>query len=99
VAAGLADRCEVQVAYAIGVAEPVSLHVDTFGTGKIAEDKIVSIIRDNVSLKPASIIERLKLTRPVFRQTAANGHFGHSGDAFTWEKTDLADTFKKAAGL
>ncbi len=99
VAAGLAERCEVQVAYAIGVAEPVSLCVDTFGTSKIAESKIVDIVRANVSLKPAKIIEKLRLKRPIYRETAKNGHFGRTGDAFTWEQTDLAAAFKKAAGV
>ena len=99
VAAKLAERCEVQVAYAIGVAEPVSLRVETFGTGKVDDTKIESIVRDNVSLKPAAIVEKLDLLRPVYLETARHGHFGHSGDAFTWERTDLAESFKSAAGL
>jgi S-adenosylmethionine synthetase len=97
VGAGLARRCEVQVAYAIGVAEPVSLRVDTFGTGSIPEEKIEKIVRDTVSLRPARIVERLRLRRPVYLQTAKNGHFGHTGDGFTWEKLDLVDAFQAAA--
>ena len=94
VAAGLADRCEVQLAYAIGVAEPVSIMVDTFGTGKIAEDKIVAGLREHFPAKPAQIVETLKLLRPVFRQTAAYGHFGRNEDGFTWEVTDKAEALK-----
>lgn len=97
VAAGMAKRCELQVAYAIGVAEPVSLRVETFGTSAIAEEKIEQIVRETVSLRPARIVERLKLRRPVFLPTAKNGHFGHTGPGFTWEALDLVDAFKKAA--
>ena len=93
VAAGLADECELQVAYAIGVANPVSLFVNTYGTGKISEEKIVRAIEENFDLRPAAIIEKLGLRRPIFKQTAAYGHFGR--DAFPWEKTDMAETLKK----
>ena len=97
VAAGLADQCEVQLAYAIGVADPVSIRVDTFGSGKIAESKIEQLVRDHFPLTPKGIIEHLKLRRPVFLKTAEGGHFGRSGDGFTWEATDKADALKKAA--
>jgi S-adenosylmethionine synthetase len=99
VAAGLASRAEVQLAYAIGVAEPVSVMVDTFGTGAISEEKITELVRQNFSLTPKAIIETLDLRRPVYKQTAAYGHFGRSGPGFTWEKTDRADALRKAAGL
>jgi S-adenosylmethionine synthetase len=97
VAAGLASRCEVQLAYAIGVAEPVSVMVDCFGSGKIADTQLSQIVRDNFVLTPKGIIETLNLRRPVFYQTAAYGHFGRTGDAFTWEKTDKAAALEKAA--
>ena len=97
VAAGLASRCEVQLAYAIGVAKPVSVAVDTFGTGKIEESKIVALIDDHFDLTPLGIITALKLTRPIYRCTAAYGHFGRG--EFTWEHTSKADVLKKAAGL
>ena len=99
VAAGLAQRAEVQLAYAIGVAEPVSVMVDTFGTAAIPEEKITELVRQNFSLTPKAIIETLDLRRPVYRPTAAFGHFGRSGAGFTWEKTDCADALRKAAGL
>jgi S-adenosylmethionine synthetase len=99
VAAGLAERCEVQLAYAIGVAEPVSVMVDCFGTGKIVDTQLSQIIRDNFVLTPAGIIETLNLRRPIFYQTAAYGHFGRTGDAFTWEKTDKAVALEKAAAV
>jgi S-adenosylmethionine synthetase len=99
VAAGLASRAEVQLAYAIGVAEPVSVMVDTFGTGTIPEEKITELVRQNFSLTPKAIIETLDLRRPVYKQTAAYGHFGRTGPGFTWEKTDRADALRKAAGL
>lgn len=99
VAAGLADECEVQVAYAIGIAEPVSVMVDTFGTEKIAPEKIVELIRENFKMKPADIIKTLDLLRPIYRKTAANGHFGRNEPEFTWEKTDKAATLRKSAGL
>jgi S-adenosylmethionine synthetase len=94
VAAGLADRCEVQLAYAIGVAEPVSVLVDTFGTGTIDADKLEELVRANFKLTPKGIIESLDLRRPIFKQTSAYGHFGRTGDAFTWEKTDKAAALK-----
>jgi S-adenosylmethionine synthetase len=99
VAAGLAQRAEVQLAYAIGVAEPVSVMVDTFGTATIPEEKITELVRQNFSLTPKAIIETLDLRRPVYRPTAAFGHFGRTGAGFTWEKTDRADALRKAAGL
>jgi len=99
VAAGIADRLEVQIAYAIGVPEPVSIYVDAFGTGKIADAKIVSLIRETFSLTPKSIIETLDLRRPIYRKTAAYGHFGRTEEEFTWERTDKADILRKAAGL
>ena len=99
VAAGLASRCEVQLAYAIGVAEPVSVSVDTFGTGKIEEAKIINLIRDNFELKPAGLISYLKLLRPIYRKTSAYGHFGREVPEFTWEATDKADQLRTQAGL
>ena len=99
VAAGLAKRAEVQLAYAIGVAEPVSVMVDTFGTGTIPEERITEIVRENFSLTPKGIIEALDLRKPVYKATAAYGHFGRSGAGFTWERTDRADALRKAAGL
>ncbi len=97
VAAGLADQCEVQLAYAIGVADPVSIRVDTFGSAKIAESKIEQLVRDHFPLTPKGIIEHLKLRRPVFLKTAEGGHFGRTGEGFTWEATDMAEALKKAA--
>jgi S-adenosylmethionine synthetase len=94
VAAGLADRCEVQLAYAIGVAEPVSVLVDTFGTGKVDEDKLEALVRANFSLTPKGIIESLNLRRPIYKATAAYGHFGRAGKDFTWEATDKAEALK-----
>ncbi len=94
VAAGLAERCEVQVAYAIGVKEPVSIHVETFGTGKISDEKLVEVVRATFDFTPAGIIEKLGLRRPIFRQTAAYGHFGRDGEAFSWEKTDMVEKLK-----
>jgi S-adenosylmethionine synthetase len=96
VAAGLADECEIQLAYAIGVADPVSVMVDTFGTGKMPEEKISSIIREIFPLKPAGIIEKLDLLKPVYKRTAAYGHFGRSEEGFTWEKLDKVPELKKA---
>ena len=98
VAAGLASRAEVQLAYAIGVAEPVSVMVDTFGTGTIPEEKITQLVRENFSLTPKAIIETLDLRRPVYKATAAYGHFGRTGPGFTWERTDRAEALRKAAG-
>ena len=94
VAAGLADRCEVQLAYAIGVAEPVSVLVETFGTGKVDQWELTDLVRKNFSLTPKGIIETLDLRKPKFQQTAAYGHFGRTGDGFTWEKTDKAEALK-----
>jgi S-adenosylmethionine synthetase len=96
VASGLADRCEVQLAYAIGVAEPVSVMVDTFGTGKIEEERLVELVRANFSLTPKGMIDSLKLRRPIYRITAAFGHFGRTEDTFTWEATDKAAALKEA---
>ena len=98
VAAGLAERCEVQLAYAIGVAEPVSVLVDTFGTGTLDADKLEELVRANFSLTPKGIIETLQLRRPIFKQTAAYGHFGRIGEDFTWEKTDKAAALKAGVG-
>ena len=97
VAAGLADRCEVQLAYAIGVAEPVSVLVDTFGTGTVDEDKLEALVRANFALTPKAIIESLNLRRPIYRATAAYGHFGREGKDFTWEATDKAAALKAGA--
>jgi len=99
VAAGLADRCEIQVAYAIGMARPLSINVETFGTGKIADDKIVKIIDEHFDLRPGAIIRDLDLRRPIFRQTSAYGHFGRDDIAFPWENTNKAKELAKAAGL
>jgi S-adenosylmethionine synthetase len=97
VAAGLAKKCEVQLSYAIGVAEPTSILVNTFGTGTICEKDLSEFVRQNFNLKPRGIIETLNLRRPIFKKTAAYGHFGRSGSGFTWEKTDKAAALKKAA--
>jgi S-adenosylmethionine synthetase len=99
VAAGLARKAEVQLAYAIGVAEPVSVMIDAFGTATVAEDKINSLVRETFKLTPKAIIETLDLRRPIYKPTAAYGHFGRTGSGFTWEKTDRADALRKAAGL
>jgi S-adenosylmethionine synthetase len=99
VAAGAAERLEVQVSYAIGVAEPVSILVDTFGTGHVDEEKIERAIKKRFDLTPKGIIDSLDLLRPIYRQTAFHGHFGRSGDAFTWEKTSLADDLRRDLGL
>ncbi|PJB98280.1 MAG: methionine adenosyltransferase [Nitrosopumilales archaeon CG_4_9_14_0_8_um_filter_34_10] len=99
VAANLAERCEVQLAYAIGVAEPVSLYVNTFGSSKIPEKEIEELVRKNFDMKPFGIISQLDLKRPIYRKTAAYGHFGRNEPEFSWEKTDKADILKKAAGL
>ena len=99
VAAGLAERCEIQVSYAIGVAEPTSISVDTFGTGKLSDDRIVQLVREHFDLRPKGIIAMLNLLRPVYNQTAAYGHFGRIGDGFTWEHTDKADALRDAVGL
>ena len=99
VAAGLAEKCEVQLAYAIGVAQPVSVLVDTFGTATISEEKISELIKKNFQLTPRGIIESLNLRRPIYKKTAAYGHFGRNDPDFTWEKTDKADLLRKEAGL
>ena len=99
VAAGLADRCEIQLAYAIGVAYPVSIMVDTFGTHKIDEEKIEALVEKHFDLRPAGIIRMLDLRRPIYRQTAAYGHFGRTDVDLSWEHTDKADALKKDAGL
>jgi len=99
VAGGLADKCEVQLAYAIGVAEPVSVMINTFGTGKIPSNDIARIAQEEFDLTPRGIIETLDLLRPIYRRTAAYGHFGRELPEFTWERTDRADSLKKLAGL
>jgi S-adenosylmethionine synthetase len=99
VAAGLADRCEVQIAYAIGVSQPVSVHVDTQGTSHIADERICGLIREFFPLNPSGIIKYLDLRRPIYRKTAAGGHFGRSEPEFTWESIARADELRKAAGL
>ena len=99
VAAGLADRCEIQVAYAIGVAHPLSVNVETFGTGKIAPEKIAQLVSEHFDLRPGAIIRDLDLRKPIFQKTAAYGHFGRDDIEFTWERTDKAEALKKAAGL
>ncbi|MFK7694767.1 methionine adenosyltransferase [Paenibacillus sp. HJGM_3] len=97
VAAGLADKCEIQLAYAIGVARPVSISVDTFGTGKVSEEKLVEVIRSNFDLRPAGIIKELQLRNPIYRQTAAYGHFGRTDIDVPWERTDKAEQLRKEA--
>lgn len=99
VASGIADRVEVQLAYAIGIPEPVSILIDTFETGRIEDDKIVTLVRGNFDLTPKGIIDHLNLRRPIYRKTAAYGHFGKNDPDFTWEKTDKAEALKKQAGL
>lgn len=99
VAAGLADRCEIQVSYAIGVAKPTSISIDTFGTGKIANDKIEMLVREHFDLRPVGLVNMLDLIRPIYQATAAYGHFGREEPQFTWEHTDLADTLRDAAGI
>ena len=95
VAAGLADKCEIQLSYAIGVAQPTSIMVDTFGTGKLSDEKLISMIRENFDLRPAGIIKMLDLRRPIYRQTAAYGHFGRTDVELSWEKTDKVDVLKR----
>ncbi|MGB6821021.1 MAG: methionine adenosyltransferase domain-containing protein, partial [Candidatus Acidiferrales bacterium] len=99
VAASFAERCEIQLAYAIGVAEPVSVMADTFGTGTIPDAQITALIRNTFKLTPRGIIETLNLRRPIYRETASYGHFGRTGSGFTWELTDRADAIRKGAGL
>jgi len=98
VASGLAERCEIQLAYAIGVSEPVSIHVDTEGTGQIPDQEIAKLVRTTFSLTPSGIIRHLDLRRPIYRKTASGGHFGRSEPEFTWERTDKAEALRKAAG-
>ena len=99
VAGGLADRCEIQISYAIGVAEPTSINIETFGTGRIPEDRIAALVREHFDLRPYSIIRMLDLVRPIYRKTAAYGHFGREEPEFTWERTDKADALRDSAGL
>lgn len=99
VAAGLADRCEVQLAYAIGVAKPVSIMIDTFGTGKLSEEALVDLVKKHFDLRPAGIIKELDLRRPIYKKTAAYGHFGRTDLDLTWERTDKAEALRKDAGL
>ena len=99
VAAGLADRCEIQVSYAIGVAEPTSISVETFGTGKLDESRLIAIVRDVFDMRPKGLIAQLDLLKPIYQPTAAYGHFGRNDDTFSWEKTDKVDELKSAAGL
>ncbi len=99
VAAGLADRCELQVAYAIGVAHPISIEVECFGTEEIAGARIEELVREHFDLRPAAILRDLDLRRPIYAKTAAYGHFGRDDHDFTWERTDKADALRAAAGL
>ncbi len=99
VASGLAERCEVQLAYAIGVADPVSMFIDCFGTEKIPPEKILDIVQKHLDFRPRAMIERLKLQRPIYRETARHGHFGWHGDGYTWEELDMVDAFRKEAKL
>ncbi len=99
VAAGLADKCEVQISYAIGVADPVSIMIDTFGTWKVEPDRIAVLVREVFPLKPRQIIQHLDLIRPIYRKTAAYGHFGRNDPDFTWERTDKVDELRRAAGI
>jgi S-adenosylmethionine synthetase len=99
VAAGIVEKCEVQLSYAIGIPEPTSVLVDGFGTRKIEQNKINDIVRDNFDLKPSGIIKTLDLRRPIYLKTAAYGHFGRELPEFTWEKTDMADKLRSIAGI
>jgi S-adenosylmethionine synthetase len=99
VAAGLADKCEIQVAYAIGVAEPMSIFVETFGTGRVSETRLVELVREHFDLRPYGILKMLDLVRPIYRPTASYGHFGREEPTFTWEQTDKAEALQSAAGL
>jgi S-adenosylmethionine synthetase len=99
VAAGLADRCEIQLSYAIGIAEPTSIYIETFGTGKIPEEQIVKLVQSHFDLRPKGIIQMLDLSKPRFRPTSCYGHFGRTENDFTWERTDKAQDLKKAAGI
>jgi S-adenosylmethionine synthetase len=99
VAAGLAARCEIQIAYAIGVAKPVSIHVDTFGTGVIPDTKIAELVKSQFDLRPKGIVQMLDLLRPIYLPTAAYGHFGRTEASFSWERTDRAEALREAAGI
>ncbi|MDX6557686.1 MAG: S-adenosylmethionine synthetase, partial [Blastocatellia bacterium] len=99
VAAGLAEKCEVQLAYAIGVADPVSVRIDTRGSGRIDEAQLSDLVREHFALTPREIIEALNLRRPIYKATASYGHFGRTGDGFTWELTDKAEALRSAAGV
>jgi S-adenosylmethionine synthetase len=99
VAAGLADECQVQISYAIGIAEPISVSVDTFGTGKVSNNKLIEMIRKHFTLTPKGIIKSLNLLHPIYKETARHGHFGRNNSNFTWEKTDKAAALKKDAGI
>ena len=99
VAAGLAERCEIQISYAIGVAEPTSISIETFGTGKVTDDVLIKLIREHFELRPKGLVAMLDLLRPIYANTAAYGHFGREESDFTWEKTDKADVLRSAAGI
>ena len=99
VAAGLATQCQIQVSYAIGVAEPTSISIDTFGTGKISEEKLISLVREHFDLRPKGIVQMLDLLRPIYSKSAAYGHFGREEPEFTWERIDKAAALKAAAGV
>ena len=99
VAAGLADRCEIQISYAIGIAEPTSIHLETFGTGKVPEKEIIKLIHKHFDLRPYGIIKMLDLLRPIYQATASYGHFGRDDLGVSWEKTDKAEALRDAAGL
>ena len=99
VAAGLAEKCEIQVAYAIGVAKPVSISVETFGTGRISDEEILDIVKKTFDLRPGAIIRDLRLRRPIYKKTAAYGHFGRNDPDFTWEKTDKVEIIQDLAGM
>ena len=99
VAAGLADKCEVQLSYCIGIAEPTSVNIDSFGTSKVAEEKIIAAVKKHFDMRPAAIIEHLNLKRPIYSKTACYGHFGRNDPDFTWEKTDKAELLRKEAGI
>ena len=96
---GLARECEVQLSYAIGVAEPTSISIDTFGTGRISEDRIVELVREFFELRPKGLIKMLDLKRPIYLPTASYGHFGREEENFTWERTDKAEALRAAAGI
>ncbi|MFW9603816.1 MAG: methionine adenosyltransferase domain-containing protein, partial [Trichlorobacter sp.] len=99
VAAGLCERCEVQVAYAIGVAEPVSVMVNSFGSGVLSEERLAALVREVFDLRPKAIIDQLELKKPIYKATAAYGHFGRSLPGFTWERTDKVEALRQKAGL